>query len=111
MTSLKRFQSIVFDAIVVLTVLSDNMNVITAKHVDFTEPFDGLIEGKDILSHFVIARNIKHGKLHGVHINDSHEVFFNCISSKNQDARGAKLVKAGICGEKIGLWGDRLWLF
>ena len=43
MTSLKRVLSIVFDAIVLLAVLCDNMNVIMAKHVDFTKPFDALI--------------------------------------------------------------------
>jgi hypothetical protein len=85
-TSLKRFLSIVFDAIVLLAVLSDHMNVITAKHVDFTKPFDGLIGGKDIQSLIEIASNIKHGKLPGVHIYDSHEVFFKCYPSYNQDA-------------------------
>ena len=86
MTSLKRVLSIVFDAPMLLAVLSDNMNVVTAKHVDFTKPFDGLIGGKVIPSLIDIASNIKHGKLPGVHIYDSHEVFFKCYPSYNQDA-------------------------
>ena len=86
MISFKRFLSIVFDEIVLLAVLGDHMNVIMAKHVNFTKPFDGMIEGKVIPALFDIAidiaSNFKHLKLLLLaHINNSHhEVFLITLS-------------------------------
>ena len=38
----------VFDALILLAVLTDHMNVVPAKDVDLTLPFDGLIAPKAI---------------------------------------------------------------
>jgi hypothetical protein len=68
-----------FDALILLEVLSDHMNVTLAKHVDLTLPFDRLIEvNKDIKLLLLIPSNVKLAQLHGVHIYNSQEsgVFF-----------------------------------
>ena len=95
------FMCKVFYALILLAVLSNHMNVITAKHVDLIMIFDALIQGKDIF----FAGKIKYAQLHGVHIYDSHEIvlIIICESSKNQDTRGGKLVKAGVNRKAKGL--------
>ena len=70
--SLKMLRSKVFDALILLAVLCNRMNVINAKHVDLTKPFDGLIRGKLIKFLLIYASNIKLSQLHCVQIYDSH---------------------------------------
>ena len=61
-----------FDALILLEVLSDHMNGTLAKHVDLTLLFDRLIVVKDIRLLLIILRNVKRAQLHGVHIYNIH---------------------------------------
>ena len=90
MTSLKRRPTSVFDALIVLAVLSDHMNVCIAKHIDLTMPFDGLIPEKLIIFLLIIPIYVRHSQPHGVHIYNFLEaaVILSFPSSYNQKTRG-----------------------
>jgi hypothetical protein len=55
----------VSDTLITQAVLSDNMNVVLAKHVDFTMPLDGLIKVKQVLFSVTVPSDIKFGQLQG----------------------------------------------
>ena len=69
-------------------------------------PFEGLIEVKEVIIRVTVPGNVMLGQLHGVHINYSHEfgVFFQCMPSKDQNARGGQLVETGPQGKLKGLY-------
>jgi hypothetical protein len=69
---------VVFDALILLAVLSDHMNALFAKHIDLAMPFDGLIIEKATLLLVIVLSKVMHAQLHGVYIYNHHEywIFF-----------------------------------
>ena len=83
------------------------MNMVLAKHVDFTVPFEGLIKVKEVIFCVTVPSQVNlRRQRHRLQIKDSHEVgvFLDGFSSKDQDSRGRQLVEAGPYGENKGLF-------
>jgi hypothetical protein len=68
-------------------------------------PLKGLIKVKEVIFRVTVPSHVQLSQLHGIQIYDSHEigVFFDYISSKDQNTRGGELVEAWPQGEFKGL--------